>query len=254
MAQPRHYSIVVVDIEGSGALNGPDKQSVRADLYRLVESALLESEVSPESVTSEDRGDGVYLLVDADVPIRQLIHPFVSVLDAGLAARTMGEPRLRLRLVVHDGQVSIDAKGSSGAAADLAFALVDAQQVRDALTDSPTGRIAVVLGDPIYQSVVCGHDDPDETAFRMRLLSTKRGEVKTWVTVTGTSRQPAGRSPVGHSEPAEQPHPAGSAVPVFQPRMGDDLTFHKVKSRGGVVGKVDRDANFGVDAKPDGAS
>jgi hypothetical protein len=255
MTQSGHFSIVVVDIAGSGALNGPAKQAVRADLYRLLESALLESEISPESVVSEDRGDGVYLLVGSDVPVGQLLHPFISVLDAGLAAREVGDPRLRLRLVIHDGQVARDANGSSGVDVDLAFALVDAQQLRDALTDAPDGRLAVVVGDTLYRSVVCGHAELDETAFRMRLLRTKRGEIRAWITVTGAARQPEGRSRAGHDEPEHRVEPV---APVFRPHLGDKVRGDKVRgdkigidagrNRGMIVGKVGRDATSGTDS------
>jgi hypothetical protein len=243
MAEPRHFSIVVIDIERSGDLTDPQKQQVRDDLYRIVDSALLESEiVAKAAVIPEDRGDGVYLLIKADVPIRRLIHPFIGVIDAALAARLVGDPKLRLRLVVHHGEVTIDAKGSSGAAADLAFAMVDCRQLRDALTDATTGRLAAVVPDDVYQSVVRGYAEPDPTAFRMRLLETKRGSVRTWVTVTGSTEQPGGMRQVDDPLPQRSTQ---AAVPSFNVHNGDEWNIQRANNRG-QMGTANGNVTFGV--------
>jgi class 3 adenylate cyclase len=237
-----HYSIAIVDIEKSGSLTEAEKSSVRADLYRLLDSALLESEITSASVIREDRGDGVYLLVPAEVPIQRLIHPFLAVLDAGLAARTVDQPPLRLRTVVHEGQVTVDKMGSSGLAVDLAFALVDSTQVRDALADAPRGRMAVVVQDPIYQSIVRGPGDPDETAFRSRTVDTKRGPQKVWVTVTGVKSQPASRP-----RRDDGPQPAGRPpLPAMEVQNGDRWTLKDFSNKDGVVGRVDGNVTFGA--------
>jgi hypothetical protein len=216
MAESRHFSIVVIDIERSGDLTDPEKRQVRDDLYAIVDSALLESEISATTaVIPEDRGDGIYLLVAADVPIRRLIDPFIGVIDAALAARHVGDPKMRLRLVVHHGEVAVDANGSSGVAADRAFAMVDSSQLRDALTDAKLGRIAVVVPDDVYQSVVRGYPAPDPTTFRMRLLKTKRESVKAWITVTGSPEQPPGRT--NPSEPGLE-GPTSTSAP-FNPQQ-----------------------------------
>lgn len=215
MAVPQHFSIVILDVEGSGKLAGPEKKEVREDLYALVRHGLQASGIAAASVRSEDRGDGVYLLISAEVSKRLLIGPFIGTVDEGLAERRQRQPGLRLRLVVHHGEVLLDAEGSSGGAIDTAFAMVDSAQLRTALRDAEKGRMAVVVPDDLYQSVVRGYPTPDPQKFRMRQLETKRGKLRTWVTVTGAEEQPG-----GGARPADTPVPV-TPQPSAAMHIGD---------------------------------
>ncbi|GAA2591662.1 hypothetical protein GCM10010435_82970 [Winogradskya consettensis] len=228
MGVAQHFSIVVLDIEASGSLSGPEKTAVRNDLYEIVTTALDLSAVAAESVTVEDRGDGIFLLFDATVSKRQLLDPFLATIDEALRARRVGAPALRLRMVVHHGEAVRDDHGSSGAALDLAFAMVDSEELRSALRDARGGRMAVVVPDELYHGVVRGYPSPDPGAFRMRRLGTKRGPLRTWVTVTGASEQPG--SP--RREPAVRPVDS-TAVPVMRV---DNRQMNKIKGDVGVVG------------------
>jgi hypothetical protein len=238
MAAPQHFTIVVVDVEASGSLSGPQKERIRADLYAILDAALKQSGITEEQVRAEDRGDGVFLLVTADVSKRRLLDPFIRVLDDALRARTVGEPWLRLRLVVHPGEAIVDKQGSSGPALDEAFAMVDADELREALKEARQGRMAVVVSDDLYRSVVRGYAEPNPDAFRMRRLVTKRGRVRTWVTVTGAVEQPGS----GQRPPEATRDPAG--VPVMKVHTGDTL---KVRNNSGFVGTNESGTvNFGV--------
>jgi hypothetical protein len=224
--EPVHRSIVVVDIEASGRLDGPQKVAARSDLYRILDDAQDVAAIPSTSVTREDRGDGVFLLIDGGVSIRRLVHPFLTSVDAALRDRRVGELRLRLRSVLHHGAVNPDPTGVSGSAIDLAFAMVDAPQLREALRQASTGRMALVVSGDIYRDAVRGYPEPDPTTFRMRMLPTKYGPVRTYVTVTGTGEQPA---------PAPDPEPE-------PPRRGSEAgTMHV----GGPTSITQRD-NYGV--------
>ncbi|MFI5496336.1 hypothetical protein [Actinoplanes sp. NPDC051859] len=233
MLEPVHRSIVVLDIESSGRLDGPQKVAARSDLYRIISAAQEAASIPSTTVTEEDRGDGVFLLIGADVSIRHIIDPFLTAIDAALHDRRVGDLRLRLRAVVHQGAVNADPKGSSGSAIDLAFAMVDAPQLREALQQSPTGRMALVVSNDIYRDAIRGHDMPDPTSFRMRLLRTKYGEMRTYVTVTGTAEQPVAAPEPEPERPREGPPPG---------------TMYNVSQRDnyGVNGSVGRDFVVGV--------
>jgi hypothetical protein len=238
MAAPQHFSIVVLDVEASGSLSGPEKEKIRADLYAILDGALEQSGITEEQVHAEDRGDGVFLLVTADVSKRRLLDPLIRVLDDALRARTVGEPWLRLRLVVDHGEAILDEHGSSGPALDEAFAMVDADELRAALKEARQGRMAVVVPDDLYRSVVRGYAQPNPDAFRMRRLETKRGRIRTWVTVTGAVEQPGS----GRRLPDVPTYPTGG--PVMKVHTGDSLT---VKNNSGFVGTNESGTvNFGV--------
>jgi hypothetical protein len=227
MSEPQHYSIVVLDVESSGTLSDPEKKVISDDLYALVREALAKSGIPSGAVREEDRGDGIFLLIGADVRKRLLFEPFLGLVDGALATRSIGEPPLRLRLVIHHGEVIVGDRSASGRAVDTAFVLLDSPQLRDALRESRRGRLALAVPDELYQSLVCGYDEPDPNAFRRRFLETKYGTSPVWVTVTGVGEQPgSGRRPL-----ADPPEP--TAGPRMDVRLGDE---NHVEANNGVVG------------------
>ncbi|WP_127500568.1 hypothetical protein [Actinoplanes solisilvae] len=244
MAEPHHFSIVVLDIEGSGALSGPEKERARADLYAMIGEALRRAGIDDAAVRQEDRGDGIYLLVDSRVSKRRLLDPLVPTIDDALRQRTMGDIPLRLRLVLHHGEAVIDKRGSSGPAVDEAFAMLDANEVKAALAFAPRGRMAVIVPDDLYRGIVMGHEQPNPDLFRMRRLENKRGRIKVWLTVTGAPAQPGS----DRREPA--PGKPSDAVPVMNVHQGDN---NRVRKNTGVVGTTNtQGGNFTVARKISG--
>ncbi|MGH3558002.1 MAG: hypothetical protein ACRDTK_11035, partial [Mycobacterium sp.] len=69
---------------------------------------------------------------------------------------------MRVRVVLHAGEVHYDANGCFGEALDVAFRLLDAARVKQALRETPDPLVLVVSGD-IYSSVVRhGYDGIDQ--------------------------------------------------------------------------------------------
>jgi hypothetical protein len=109
-----------------------------------------------------DRGDGFLALVHPsdDVPKTLLLNPLIPTLAALLADRNASLPdaerhsrELRLRVVIHAGEVYYDRNGYFGEELDAAFRLLDAPQLKDRLrqVDAP---LALVVSEDIYWSVV----------------------------------------------------------------------------------------------------
>jgi hypothetical protein len=246
MSVPQHFSIVVLDVEASGALSGPEKKQVREDLYAIVRVALEHAGIAADAVRSEDRGDGIFLLVSADVSKRLLVDPFLDVIDEALRDRRVGDPALRLRLVINHGEVLLDDHGSSGPALDLAFAMVDAEQVRTALKQARGGRLAVVVPDDLYRSLVRGYPRPAPEAFRKRRLETKRGPVRSaWLTVLGAAEQPGS----GPRKPDRKPD--SRSAPTLTVERGPE-TYRVRNNIGPVGGTHSGTISFGGVSQQDG--
>ncbi|MCY1141313.1 hypothetical protein OWR29_25225 [Actinoplanes sp. Pm04-4] len=207
MSEPRHHVFAYADIEGSSSLSTPDKEQVQKDLAAMLETAC--ERAGMDNVDWEDRGDGYLLVSLGDVPVRSVIESFASLVDAALAARTVGEIRLRVRVVVHQGEILRGEKGWRGPQLDRAARMVDASEVKAALRAAPDGRMAFAVGPDLYNSVIRGYKVPDPTAFRMRRLDTKEGPVEAWLSITGVAEQP-GR------DADEEPMSAGSSLPPGQ--------------------------------------
>jgi hypothetical protein len=69
-------------------------------------------------------------------------------------------------VVVHAGEVRYDANGCFGTALDVAFRLLDAPRVKEALTVAPGPLLLVVSGDIHGSLVDRGNGGVDHRAFR----------------------------------------------------------------------------------------
>ncbi|MEO3824156.1 hypothetical protein [Actinomadura sp. B10D3] len=163
LVRPRYRAILAVDIEGSTTRTDPVKAELRRTLYRLLEEAFLragiEARYREEYV---DRGDGALVLVHPfdEVPKTLLLHPVVPILSALLAeynsrmaAEADRDRRIRVRVVVHAGEVHNDGRGNFGEALDVAFRLLDSPEAKSALRRAGTPLVLVVSED-IYHSIV----------------------------------------------------------------------------------------------------
>ncbi len=160
---PHHRTIVAVDIEGSTTRTNPIKGELRTKLYELFDAALRSAGIHQRHRDRfVDRGDGVLALI---YPVEQaskvlLLNHAIPTLyqlltDYNASLLRLGRParQLRIRVVVHAGEVHYDMNGCFGEALDVAFRLLDAPPVKKALRVAASPLILVVSGD-IYRSVV----------------------------------------------------------------------------------------------------
>jgi hypothetical protein len=153
-----HRTIVVVDVEGFGdhRRTNADQVVVRAVLYGAVREAFGRAGISWEDCRREDRGDGVFVLIPAEVPKGLLVETLPSALVANLLAHNETHPgpqRIRLRMALHAGEVRYDRHGVTGASVNLAFRLLDASSLKAALAGSP-GVLAVIASSWFFEEVV----------------------------------------------------------------------------------------------------
>ena len=172
---PCYRSIVALDIERSTSRPDPIKGELRSKTYELFEAALRKAGIdSCHYDPFVDRGDGILALIHPvdQAPKALLLNRAVPVLgrlladyNAGLPQHSRHQRQLRVRVVLHAGEVHYDANGCFGEALDVAFRLLDAARVKRALEEMADPLILVV-SEAIYGSVVRhGHDGIDHEAF-----------------------------------------------------------------------------------------
>ena len=151
------------------------KAELRRKLYELFDTALLAAGIRRQYRDRfTDRGDGILALIHPvdQAPKAALLKTAIPALsqlltdyNAGLPRASQPQRQLRVRAVVHAGEVHYDANGCFGEALDIAFRLLDAVNVKKALQAAADPLILVVSGD-IYRSVVRhGYDGIDQHAF-----------------------------------------------------------------------------------------
>lgn len=173
---PHYRAIVALDIESSTTRPNPIKGELRNKAYELFEMALCTAGIDKRYRDRFiDRGDGILALIHPvdQAPKAFLLNRAVPLLGRLLAEYNASLPRhsqpqrqLRIRVVVHAGDVHYDANGCFGEALDVAFRLLDAARVKRALRETADPLVLVISGD-IHNSVVRhGYDGIDRQAFQ----------------------------------------------------------------------------------------
>jgi hypothetical protein len=137
---PRRRAIVGLDIEQSTSRPDPVKAELRIMLYELFEAALRSADIGPDRRGQfMDRGDGLLVLIDPAEEARLLsrVVPVFAQLLTGYNAGLPSQRQLRVRVVVHAGEVRDDDNGCFGEALDIACRLLDAPEAKATLKASP---------------------------------------------------------------------------------------------------------------------
>jgi hypothetical protein len=162
---PVHRSILAVDIERSTSplRTNPIKEELRLLVYRLLGEAMAVAGIGSRHCDPfVDRGDGVLTLIHPvdQVPKTLLLNPLVPeltrlLIDYNLSLPIDERPRrqLRLRVVVHAGEIHCDHKGPFGEELDAAFRLLDAPKLKQCLQQAE-GPLVLVVSEEIYQAIV----------------------------------------------------------------------------------------------------
>lgn len=161
MKDPRlavHRTIVVVDVEGFGdqCRTNAHQVAVRGGLYRAMRDAFDGTVISWDDCDCEDRGDGMLILVPAEVPKSLLVESLPSAMVAGLCRHNdahLSPERIRLRMALHAGEVCYDEYGVTGASVNLTFRLLEAGPLKHALARSP-GVLAIIASSWFFDEVV----------------------------------------------------------------------------------------------------
>jgi HD domain len=176
---PRRRVIVALDIERSTTRPDPVKAGLRTILYELFDAALRSAGISARRRDRFiDRGDGLLALIaptDQALLFNFVIPVFSQLLasyNASLSHLEGRDRQLRVRVVMHTGNVHDDDHGCYGEALDIAFRLLDSPRVKIALTEAQ-GPVLVVVSDDVYDSVVPHGSDGIDHAASRRLVTAQ---------------------------------------------------------------------------------
>ncbi len=158
---PVHRLIFAVDIEGSTERTNPAKGELRRILYEVLDRALEAAGIGTRHLEPfTDRGDSVLILIKPhdDVPKTLALSLLVPILSALLAEHNAvvarPELQMRLRAVVHAGEIHEDDKGFYGDDLDAAFRLLEAQTLKKALKKAAASPLILVVSEEIFHGIV----------------------------------------------------------------------------------------------------
>ena len=214
-----HNTILVVDIERFGSHRADHHRvAARRGLYRALRASFRKSGIPWVSCHREDRGDGVLVLAPPDVAKELFTEALPHWLAAALREHNSvhsAQAEIRLRVALHAGEVRHDRQGVAGACVNLAFRLLEADQLKSALSASP-GVLALIASSWFFDEVVRNSPASDPLAYRRVEVAVKETTAEGWVLVPDQARDwrpdpapPADRPPA--VRPADRPDPAPPA-------------------------------------------
>ena len=196
---PVHRSIMAVDLEGSTTRTNPVKGELRRVIYHLLARSLEEAAITGNRLEPLiDRGDGVLALIRPhdDVPKTVLLGQLVPLLTTLLAEHNAQAARptlrIRLRVVVHAGEVHADSRGFYGEAIDVAIRLLDSPRVKETLKQA-AGPVVLVVSEEIHSTIVCqGYVPADSYLPLVRVRVANRWH-RGWVHIPAAAAAPGRR-------------------------------------------------------------
>ncbi|MDQ3786816.1 MAG: hypothetical protein M3422_06170 [Actinomycetota bacterium] len=203
-----HKTICAVDIEGFGGgdRTRPNYVALREGMYAAVEQAFQRSDIPWENCYHEGAGDSILALAPATVGKATFAANLPTALVAALRAHNAEHPpeeRLRLRMALHAGEITRDARGVTGNAIIHAARLLDSPPLKEALRTS-TGVLAIIASAWFYDEVIRQRQEnaPDEyVRFDVTVKET---------TTIGWIRLPDGARP----QPRHEVEKRADAVPA----------------------------------------
>ncbi|KAB2351783.1 hypothetical protein [Actinomadura rudentiformis] len=198
---PLHRSILALDLERSSARNNLIKVEQRRELYHVLREAMRAAGIDEHYCEPiADRGDGVLVLVHPvdEVPKSRLLVPLIPELTRLLVDYNDALPvaeralrQLRMRAVVHAGDLLCDDHGLFGTELDAAIRLLDSDVVRELLRETTT-PLVLVVSQQIYESIVIhGYDGISPESYHRAVE----------VHVCGLTRHGWLHVPAGHGQP-----------------------------------------------------
>ena len=180
-----HRTIVCVDVEGFGARHRthPDQVAIRSGLYGALQRAFARPGMGWEDCYREDRGDGALILVASEVPKALLAAGVLGELCGSVREHNQAHDhaaRMRLRLALHAGEICHDAHGVTGAAINVAFRLLEAEPLKQALAGSP-GVLAVIASRWFFEEVIRHTDACAPASWRRVRVRVKETREDAWI-------------------------------------------------------------------------
>jgi hypothetical protein len=215
-------SFLLFDIEASSLRDGADqKHELRRAMYSIVDGALLSADVGRGAIYAANRGDGAIYVVSSTVDTPTLIFPFLEHLQFQLGAhnaKSSPSLQMRLRVVLHIGEVYSDHRGFYGYDVDRACAILDASEVKRSLARS-SGSLVSVISDDVYELIRrFSHAPIDPTDYAAQTIALKETRASVWLRLRGSQSAEKGNATVDDVGPSSAA--AGNDQPKFHVIMG----------------------------------
>lgn len=184
-----HHTILAVGIDGFSSFDRTNlhRLAQREGLYRAFQRALAESGVAWDHCHQADFGEGVLLLVPAGYPkavFSELVPDALTRSVADHNSTHRPPERIRLRMVLHAGEVSYDGYGTTGSAIVHAFRLLNSVVLRKRLAWSDSDLAVIASG--WYHDEIIRHS-PSSGCYEPVVVQEKETTTRAWIRLVGSA-------------------------------------------------------------------
>ncbi|GLZ14369.1 hypothetical protein Acsp04_46040 [Actinomadura sp. NBRC 104425] len=200
-----HCTIFACDIVGFGKRPDGVQRRLREVMYGALKRCFEASGLPYDDCYQEDRGDGAIIILPPAADPARLVHPLPDHLRAELRRHnelSVQQARMRLRVALHAGPLTMDGNGMVGTTVNHAARLLDAPAFKEAFAES-AADLAILASDEFHREVIKDGLGPiDPTEFHRIDIRLKETAADGWLCI----REPAGGRP---AENASALAPAG---------------------------------------------
>ncbi|MFD2416661.1 VMAP-C domain-containing protein [Amycolatopsis pigmentata] len=194
-----HRTILMVDVADftNPSRIVADLMDVQEGVYEVLRTAFAESGVDFDSCQYEDRGDGALILIPPEFSKSKLADLLPGRLDAELRRHNSTrspQSRFKLRVGIHAGDIRRNAHGWVGHAVNLTARILEAAEVKSALTRS-NGLLALVTSDYFYTEVIAQDPGIAPETYRRIDVAVKKFSGAAWLRIPGESSAPSQTAP-----------------------------------------------------------
>lgn len=176
-------TVLLTDVVAFGAhdRNDRDRRIIRRGSLEMTQASL---GVLWEACISEDRGDGLLIVVPPDVPTARIMERLHRELPGELALhnRTYGEQaRIRLRVAVNVGPVMGDPLGMSGEAIIRTARMIEAPAFKEAMA-SNRASLGIIASLFVYETAIRQSDEwTDRSEYSPVEVNVKESSISAWM-------------------------------------------------------------------------
>lgn len=197
-----HRTICAVDIAGFGSVQRtrPNYVTIRHGLVESMKQAFKEADIPWSECFHENTGDGRLILAPASVPKAHFAAVLPHAMDDALRLyndeRTDKE-QIKLRLALHAGEVTADSQGFAGTAVTVAFRLLNAMQLKAAMSGS-LATLGVIASDWFFDDVIRHRPEHEPHTYHKVMVETKEMNGAGWIRLVDHDVPAGALEPVAH--------------------------------------------------------
>ncbi len=187
-----NWTVLLTDVVGFGARHRSDwdRQIIRREGLTMMRASLGSLW---EACISEDRGDGLLIVVPPWIPTTRIMECVHRELPARLRLHnhTYGEAaRIHLRIAVNVGPVIGDPLGMSGDAIIRTARLVEAPVLKEAMVTTGAG-LGIIVSAFVYETAVAQVGELiDSDEYKMVEVSNKEFRSQAWIRLVDLTPSP----------------------------------------------------------------